>query len=120
MSPERQARNEAQASGMLLEMDLQELRRHFTELTQEDVADLLHVTQAYVSKFERGGDALVSSLYAYIKGLGGELELRARFPGQEEVLITRYEDLGRLQVALASKIRKREEREGADEIRARR
>ncbi len=74
MSPGRSS-----GSRMLLEMDLQELRRHFTELTQEDVADLLHVTQAYVSKFERGGDALVSSLYAYIKGLGGELELRARF-----------------------------------------
>jgi predicted transcriptional regulator len=40
---------------MLLEMNLQELRPRCTELTQEDVAELLDVTQAYVSKFERKG-----------------------------------------------------------------
>jgi transcriptional regulator with XRE-family HTH domain len=103
MSPERKERAEARAGRMLLEMDLQELRQRCTELRQEDVANLLQVTQAYVSKFERGEDALLSSLYAHIKALGGELELRARFPGREEVRVTQYEDLGRLRKAMATK-----------------
>jgi DNA-binding transcriptional regulator YiaG len=103
MSPERRARVDARAGRLLLEMDLQELRQHCTELTQEDVAALLEVTQAYISKFERGEDALVSSLYAHIKALGGELELRARFPGRDEVRVTQYEDLGRIHEAMATK-----------------
>jgi len=103
MSPERKARADARASRMLLEMDLQELRQRCTELTQEDVAELLHVTQAYVSKFERGEDALLSSLYAHVRALGGELELRARFPGREEVRVTQYEEVGRLREAMAAK-----------------
>jgi transcriptional regulator with XRE-family HTH domain len=108
MSPERQERNKAQAARMLLEMDLQELRQRYTELTQEDVAALLKVTQAYVSKFERGGDALLSSLYAYIKALGGELELRARFPDHEEVRITRFEELPMLREVLTSKSKRQQ------------
>jgi|SRR5580658_1255424 transcriptional regulator with XRE-family HTH domain len=103
MSPESRARAETRASRMLLEMDLQELRQHCTDLRQEDVAELLKVTQAYVSKFERGEDALLSSLYAHIKALGGDLEIRARFPGREEVRITQYEELGRLRDAMALK-----------------
>jgi len=103
MSPERKARAEARAGRMLLEMDLQELRQHCTELTQEEVAELLNVTQAYVSKFERGEDALLSSLYAHVRALGGELELRARFPGRDEVRVTQYEQLGRLREAMAAK-----------------
>lgn len=96
MSPEAQSRVRERTQAMLLEMNLQELRQHCTELTQEDVAELLDVTQAYVSKFERKGDMLLSTLYAYITALGGELEVRARLPGAEEVRITQFEHLGRL------------------------
>jgi hypothetical protein len=49
MSPAAQKRVEERTQAMLLEMNLQELRQHCTELTQEDVARLLEVTQAYVS-----------------------------------------------------------------------
>ncbi|MDP9000410.1 MAG: helix-turn-helix domain-containing protein [Myxococcota bacterium] len=103
MSPERRTRSEARADRMLLELNLQELRQRCTNLTQEDVASLLNVTQAYVSKFERGEDALLSSLYGHIKALGGDLEIRARFPGRPEVRVTQYEDLGRLREAMAAK-----------------
>jgi transcriptional regulator with XRE-family HTH domain len=96
MSPAAQKRVEERTQAMLLEMNLQELRQHCTELTQEDVARLLEVTQAYVSKFERRGDMLLSTLYAYVKALGGELEIRARLPGAEEVRITQFEHLGQL------------------------
>jgi transcriptional regulator with XRE-family HTH domain len=78
---------------MLLEMNLQELRQRCTELTQQDVAELLDVTQAYVSKLERRGDMLVSTLYSFVKSLGGELEIRARLPGTGEVRITQFEHL---------------------------
>jgi transcriptional regulator with XRE-family HTH domain len=103
MSPAAQKRVTERTQAMLLEMNLQELRQHCTELTQEDVAELLEVTQAYVSKFERRGDMLLSTLYAYVKALGGELEIRARLPGAEEVRITQFEHLGQLAAMTAER-----------------
>jgi len=96
MSPQAQKQVKTRAEARLLELNLQELRQHCTELTQEDVAGLLDVTQAYVSKFERRGDMLLSTLYSYIHALGGELEIRARVPGHEEIHITQFENLGQL------------------------
>ena len=52
--------------------------------------------RAYVSKLERRGDLLISTPYAYVKALGGELEIRARLPGAQEVRITQFEHLGEL------------------------
>ena len=96
MSPERVERSKERVQVMLLEMDLQELRQHCTELTQKDVADLLKVTQAHVSKFERREDILLSTLYSYVKALGGELELRVRIPGSPEAKVTQFDKLGDL------------------------
>jgi transcriptional regulator with XRE-family HTH domain len=106
MSPEAQKRVRSRTQAMLLELNLQELRQHCTELTQDDVAKLLDVTQAYVSKFERRGDMLLSTLYAYVKALGGELEIRAKLPGTDEVRVTQFEHLGDL-AALTAKAAKR-------------
>ena len=47
MSPDAQERAKARTREMLLEMNLQELRLRCAELTQEDVAQLLDVTQAF-------------------------------------------------------------------------
>jgi predicted transcriptional regulator len=105
MSPEAQKRVRERTKAMLLEMNLQELRQHCTELTQDDVAELLDVTQAYVSKFERRGDMLLSTLYAYVKALGGKIEIRATVPGAQEVRVTQFEHLGEL-AALTGKGRK--------------
>jgi transcriptional regulator with XRE-family HTH domain len=99
MSPEAQQRASARTREMLLEMNLQELRQRCAELTQEEVATLLDVTQAFVSKFERREDVLLSTLYGYIQALGGELELRAKFPGREDVRVTQFEQLGKLRDA---------------------
>lgn len=96
MSPEAQKQVKERSEAMLLALNLQELRQRCTELTQEDVAELLDVTQAYVSKFERRGDMLLSTLYSYIRALGGELEIRARVPGHGEVRVTQFEHLGEL------------------------
>ena len=80
MSPERRRQNEADAKRELLEMTLQELRQNAASLSQEDIAEILDVTQSYVSKLERQDDMLLSRLYAFVEALGGEVEIRARFP----------------------------------------
>jgi DNA-directed RNA polymerase specialized sigma subunit len=53
------------------------------DLTQQDVADALNVSQANVSRIEHEGDVYLSTLRAYIEALGGELEITARFPDGE-------------------------------------
>lgn len=85
MSPERRANNEAVAREMLQELVLQELREA-ANLTQEQVAALLQIKQASVSKIERQGDMYLSTLQRYVVALGGKLRLVALFPGKEVVL----------------------------------
>jgi transcriptional regulator with XRE-family HTH domain len=82
MSPEAQSRSAARAEAMLLEMQLQELRKS-RNLTQEVVARVMEVEQAAISKLERRDDMYVSTLHAYIRALGGELKLVATFPDAE-------------------------------------
>jgi transcriptional regulator with XRE-family HTH domain len=79
MSPERRARNEAAAAKMIDEMALDELREA-RDLTQEQLARLLHVNQAAVSKMERRADMYITTLQSVIKVMGGRLEIRAVFP----------------------------------------
>lgn len=78
MPPARQARARARADAMLAELALAELRRS-CGVTQEQLADVLHIRQAAVSKIERRDDVLLSTLAAYVRALGGELEVLARF-----------------------------------------
>ena len=106
MSPERKRQNAADANRMLLEMTLQELRQGITQLSQDDVAEMLEVTQGYISKLERQDDMLVSNLYAYVEALGGQLEIRAKFPTQE-VQITQFREIEKLKAALASRTRQK-------------
>jgi len=56
MSPERRLRNAAEAERMLLDVTLQELREDIPNLNQEDIAELLQVTQGYVSRLKRQED----------------------------------------------------------------
>jgi len=86
MSSERRKRNRDEAERRLLEMNLQELRQSTTTLSQEDVAEMLRVTQGYVSKLERQQDMLLSRLYAYVMALGGELEITAKFKDQDVLI----------------------------------
>jgi len=60
----------------LAEMELAELREAL-QLSQEDLAKKLKVTQVAVSRLERRPNVLVETLSNYIEGLGGKLELRA-------------------------------------------
>ena len=79
MSPDSQARAAARAEAMLLEMQLQELRKA-RSITQIEVARSMSVEQAAISRLERREDMYVSTLRDYIRALGGELKLVASFP----------------------------------------
>ena len=79
MSPRAQARAAARAEAMLVEMQLQELRKA-RKATQVEVAKAMSVEQAAISKLERRDDMYVSTLREYVKALGGELKLVASFP----------------------------------------
>lgn len=76
-----EARQEARikAMEMLAEMSLQELRIA-RQMSQADVAEGMSVQQAAVSRLERRPDVLISTLSEYVRAMGGELELVARFP----------------------------------------
>ena len=79
MSPAAQVRAAKRTEKMLLEMPLQELRVA-KELSQVKLAEALHVNQAAISKLERRTDMYISTLRSYIRAMGGDLEVVARFP----------------------------------------
>lgn len=90
MSPAAQARAAQRARTMLAEMPLQELR-HAKELSQVKLAAVLHVNQAAISKLERRTDMYINALRSYIKAMGGDLEIVAKFP-DGEVRISNFAD----------------------------
>jgi len=79
MSPEAQARAEAQAEVMLAEMPLNELRQA-RGLSQKMLAEVLHVQQPSIAKIEKRTDMYLSTLRSHIEAMGGQLEVVARFP----------------------------------------
>lgn len=92
MSPEQRARAEERTARMLAEMPLHELRRA-RRLSQEALAAALGARQSSISKLERRADMYVSTLRSYVEALGGELEIRARFP-DGEVRIAQFSQIG--------------------------
>ena len=68
---------------------LQEIRQALA-LTQVELAKLMKVNQAAVSKLEAQDDMYVSTLRRIISALGGELHIRARFPDGIEFEITQF------------------------------
>jgi predicted transcriptional regulator len=79
MSSESQERAKAKTKVMLSEMALNELREA-RRLTQEQLAERLHVKQPAIAKIERRADMYLSTLRGVIKAMGGELEILAVFP----------------------------------------
>ena len=92
LSEEEQADAHAASRAMLLELNLRQIREKVSELSQEDVAQLLEVTQPYISKLERQQDMLVSKLYDYVATLGGQVEIRAKFPDYD-IVVRQFDDL---------------------------
>ena len=83
-SPERLTRIAAEA--IAEELTLRELRKAH-EMSQKKLAAMLGVTQVSVSTFEKRSNMRLSTLREYIEALGGELQLRAIFPGRRSVTI---------------------------------
>jgi len=74
-------------------MPLAELRQA-RKLSQEQIASSLHVKQAAISKLERRTDMYISTLRKFVKAMGGDLEITARFP-DGSVKITHFEEIDR-------------------------
>jgi DNA-binding Xre family transcriptional regulator len=90
MSPEARKRADEKAEKLIEEMPLNELRAA-RKMTQEKLAENLHMKQAAVSKLERRTDMYVSTLREFINAMGRELEITARFP-DGAVRINQFEE----------------------------
>ena len=79
MPPEARAEARRLADKDLKQMPLHELRaaRH---LTQQQLAQTLHMTQAAVSQLEQRTDVYLSTLGNFVAAMGGRLEMYAVFP----------------------------------------
>jgi len=79
MSPAARARSDTLYANLVAEMPLHELRQA-KALSQVKLAESLHINQAAVSKMEHRADMYISTLRDYIRAMGGDLEIVARFP----------------------------------------
>lgn len=79
MTPASRQRSHVLYRKYLAEMPLNELRQA-KSLSQVNLARTLHVNQAAISKMENRTDMYISTLREYIRALGGDLEVVARFP----------------------------------------
>ena len=91
MSPEARKKSEILTEKMIKEMPLCELRKA-RFLGQEQIAKSLNVNQAAISKMERRADMYISTLRSFIKAMGGDLEIIARFP-DGDVKVNLFEEL---------------------------
>ena len=85
-NPERQSRVDAYREAIDIALQLAAVRRA-RGLTQEEVAERLHVSQSNVSQLERTQDPFLSTLRDYVAALGGRLEITAVFPDDRIVLV---------------------------------
>ncbi len=71
---------------LVMEYDLIAKLRKDSELSQKELAEIMEIRQSAISQIENQEDVLVKTLERYIKALGGELELRAKFPDRVVML----------------------------------
>jgi transcriptional regulator with XRE-family HTH domain len=91
MPPERRERIRKRTEELLAELPLQELRQA-RALSQKELAEVLGLNQATISKLERRTDMYLSSLRRFVEAMGGELEITATFP-EGRVRIQVFEEL---------------------------
>lgn len=103
---EEQEKIDARARELIAEeMSLQQLRKAVGK-TQTAIARKLKVGQDAVSKLETRSDMYLSTLRGFVRAMGGELELVAKFPDRRPV---RLEEIG----IVTPQPRKRDRRQGA-------
>jgi len=78
-----------------IELEIMTLKklREAQEITQEELADQLGITQASVSRLEKRSDMLISTLNEVITKLGGELVVTAKFRNMAPVRVDLAEGL---------------------------
>lgn len=91
MTPQMQAKAEAESLRLGEEMDLAEVRRAL-KLSQDEIAQTLQIGQGSVAKMEKRTDMYVSTVRRFIEAMGGELEIVARF-ADHTVKIKNFGDL---------------------------
>ena len=75
----------------LAKLPLAEVRKA-RQMTQNRLAELLHVNQGAVSKIEKRTDMYLSTLRSYVQAMGGNLEIKAVFP-EGEILLENIGDI---------------------------
>ena len=91
MAPERRRRIEMKTELLKNAMALQELRQAL-DLTQDELANTLHLKQSAISKFESQSDIYISTLRKILFAMGADLKIIARFP-EGEVLINQFDEI---------------------------
>jgi DNA-binding XRE family transcriptional regulator len=79
MSPEARKWVKQEVKKALAEMPLQELR-NARGLSQQMLAEALHIQQPAIAKLEKRTDLYISTLRSHIEAMGGSLEILAHFP----------------------------------------
>lgn len=93
LPPDRRKKITKRAKELIAqEMTLRDLRKAL-ELTQADLSFKLHMKQETISRLERRSDLLLSTLISYIKAMGGELSLIAKFPHRPPVKLSGFDDI---------------------------
>lgn len=77
---ERRARIAARTKQIIAEETALRSLRKARRLTQERMAELLHIGQDSVSRIESRSDLLLSTLRSYVEAMGGSLRLIVEFP----------------------------------------
>lgn len=92
LPPERQGRIDARYRELRQEVaSLAEIRR-LAGWLQADVANALNVKQPSVSKIEKQGDMVLSTLRSYVEAIGGELELTVKFAKGPALQLLHFDD----------------------------
>src|SRR5690348_14809539 len=92
LSPEREERIRRRVEEEMRKLSLYQLRQA-REMTQVNMAKILHVNQGAISKMEGRTDMYVSTLRSYIEAMGGHLQIRAVFP-DGPVEINQFQEIG--------------------------
>ncbi len=95
LSPARREAVEKRTQELILKEKVLRNVRKDQGLSQKAVADAMGIGQDSVSRLERRGDCLVSTMRDYVEAMGGELQLVAKFPGVDPVEIV-AEDMAEL------------------------
>jgi transcriptional regulator with XRE-family HTH domain len=77
---ERRERIAARTKQLIAEETALRSLRKARDLTQERMAELLHIGQDSVSRIENRSDLLLSTLRSYVEAMGGSLRLVVEFP----------------------------------------